>query len=353
MNIRKRLRASSLVSNIYYGLGIDNLPVILGTKTYDASLNQTIDKYLPNAEPELKNGIKRDIKQCYLKYKISPTEFFLFGFQNLSPEDRKTYLSDKFIYMTMGKAVGRKLHDEQLEDKYNFYQLTKAYFNRKAILVSSQKDREQFDDLALSKHDIILKPNSSACGSGISVAHIHSKEESKLVFDRIVRQGGAWIVEELIHQSSQMASWNPTCVNTIRVSSFLGDKGFHVLCPFIRTGRRGSVVDNGGQGGLYAAIDEQTGLIITNGKDELCNVYVEHPDSHIVYKGWQVPQWEDLLSLTKEIHSLFPKHKYIGWDFAHTDNGWVLIEGNWGEFIAQQSTMERGYKQEFLEYIDY
>ena len=25
-------------------------------------------------------------------------------------------------------------------------------------------------------------------------------------------------------------------------------------------------------------------------------------------------------------------HIYVGWDFALTDNGWVLIEGNWGQF---------------------
>lgn len=351
MDIRKLLRSNSLFSSIYYGLRVDNVPVVFGTKNYDVSLNRVIEKYLPGIGNEQKESIKKDIKQCYLRYKISPTEYFLFNFKKLSPDVRETYISDKYIYMTMGKVVGRKYHDEQLEDKYNFYQLTKNYFKRKAILVKSSKDRDQFDDFVLNAHDIIIKPNTSACGHGIEVAHIYSEGESKLLFDRLCVRGDAYIVEELIHQSKTMASWNPSCVNTIRVSSFLGEKGFHVLCPFIRTGRKGSVVDNGGQGGLYAAIDEISGEVITNGKDEMCNVYVEHPDSHIVYKGWKVPQWEELMSLTKEIHQLFPKHKYIAWDFAHTDNGWVLIEGNWGEFIAQQSTMERGYKKEFLEFI--
>lgn len=351
MDIRKLLRSNSLFSTIYYSLRIDNVPVVFGTKNYNESLNKVIEKYLPGIGNEQKESIKKDLKRCYLHYKISPTEYFLFNFQKLSPDVRETYLSDKFIYMTLGKAVGRKYHDEQLEDKYNFYQLTKNYFKRKAILVKSSNDREQFDDFALSAHNIIIKPNTSACGNGIDVVHVHSKDESELVFNRIMQNGGQWIVEELIQQSDRMSSWNSTCVNTIRVSSFFGEKGFHVLCPFIRTGRKGSVVDNGGQGGLYAAIDENSGEVITNGKDEMCNVYIEHPDSHVVYKGWKVPQWDELMSLTKEIHQLFPKHKYIGWDFAHTNNGWVLIEGNWGEFIAQQSTMERGYKKEFLEFI--
>lgn len=350
-DIRKKLRSSSLVSKIYYVLHIDDLPIVLGANTYKKHIEEVIEKYAKSLDKKTKESLKKDIDQCYLKYKISPTEYFLFNFRNLPEEERAEYLSDKFIYMTMGKVVGRKLHDEQLENKYNFYQLTKPFFKRKAMLIGSQNDRKPFEEFTKEISDVIIKPNTSACGNGIFLEHIHSIAESQAVFDKVLRMGGEWIVEELIHQSDKLASWNSSCVNTVRVSSFLGNEGFFVLCPFLRTGRKGAVVDNGGQGGLYAAIDPETGRVATNGKDELCNVYLEHPDSHVVYKGWQVPQWESLMKLTKEVHRLLPKHKYIGWDFAHTDDGWVLIEGNWGEFIAQQSTMERGYKKEFVKYV--
>lgn len=352
-DLRKWLRSSNLVSNFYYGLHIDDLPVVLGTESYEKTVNEAIRRYLPNATELERRKIKKDIKGCYLKYKVSPTEYFLFDFRNKKPEQRKEYLADKFIYMTMAKVVGRKWHDEQLEDKFNFYQLAKDYFKRDVMLVSSEMDRVNFEEFSLEVKDIIIKPNSSACGNGIHVAHVHTKEEANNVFNETIKSGGEWIVEEFIHQSEEMASWNSSSVNTIRISSFLNGRGFFVLCPFIRTGRKGAVVDNGGQGGLYAAIDPNTGVILTNGKDELCNVYCEHPDSHIVYKGWQIPQWNDLLKLTEEVHrQKFPKHRYIGWDFAHTDKGWVLVEGNWGEFIAQQSTMERGYKKEFMKLIN-
>lgn len=350
-NLRKWLRSSTLVSNLYYGLHIDDLPVVLGLKTYNNAIVEAIEKYLPNVTDKERVIIKKDIKRCYLKYKISPTEYFLFNFKSLLPNQRSEYLSDKTIYMTMGKIVGRKLHDKQLEDKYNFYQIAQKYFYRKALLIASANDYKVFEDFVTETHDVIIKPNSSACGNGIRVEHIHNRNEAMMVFSDIIKKGNSWIVEELIQQSDEMASWNQTSVNTIRISSFLNEKGFFILCPFIRTGRRGAVVDNGGQGGLYAAIDAKTGVIITNGKDELCNVYKEHPDSHIIYKGWQVPQWDKLVLLTEKVHSLFPKHRYVGWDFAHTKEGWVLIEGNWGEFIAQQSTMGKGYKKEFLDLL--
>ena len=41
-----------------------------------------------------------------------------------------------------------------------------------------------------------------------------------------------------------------------------------------------------------------------------------------------------------------PNHKYIAYDFAHTDNGWVMLEGNFGQFIGQFAT-KKGLKSKF------
>lgn len=349
----KTLRASKLVSYLYYGLHIDDLPVLLNSKGYHKSLDGILQRYVSEKElldfAYIKN-LKKDIRQSYLKYKISPTEYFLFNFRNNAVK-REEYISDKFIYMIMGKVMDRRLHDDELENKYGFYKLTASLFKREVMLVKSKDDYDAFVGFATQLGEVIVKPNASACGNGIKVFAINSETDVKEAFNYMVESGGEWIVEELIKQSKELASWNESSVNTIRISSFLAEKGFHILCPFIRTGRKGSIVDNCGQGGVYAAVDENTGKIITNGKDECYNVYESHPDSHITYKGWQVPDWNELLKLTEQVHNMMPKHKYIGWDFAHTDKGWILIEGNWGEFVAQQSAMEKGYKKEFLEYL--
>ena len=54
-----------------------------------------------------------------------------------------------------------------------------------------------------------------------------------------------------------------------------------------------------------------------------------------------------------KIHESLPDyHKYVGFDFALTkDKGWVLVEGNWGDFICQQACLERGLKKEFMSLI--
>ena len=42
-----------------------------------------------------------------------------------------------------------------------------------------------------------------------------------------------------------------------------------------------------------------------------------------------------------------PSVKYIGWDFAHTDDGWVIIEGNGrSQMIGPQTVFKRGIKAE-------
>lgn len=145
--------------------------------------------------------------------------------------------------------------------------------------------------------------------------------------------------------------WNDSCINTVRLPCFYSNGKFHVLNPFLRTGRKGAVVDNAGAGGIFACLDEETGVVVTDGINESNRFYKSHPDSGIVYKGWQVPKWDELLNLAEQIFKeCLPEHKYIGFDFALTDTGWVLIEGNWGQFVGQYAS-RKGVKQQFIKYL--
>ena len=65
-----------------------------------------------------------------------------------------------------------------------------------------------------------------------------------------------------------------------------------------------------------------------------------------------MPQWKELLSTVEEVHrKCMPSHIYIGWDFALTENGWVLIEGNWGQLVNQYVD-KVGLKKKFMEYMN-
>ncbi len=60
---------------------------------------------------------------------------------------------------------------------------------------------------------------------------------------------------------------------------------------------------------------------------------VAHEFSH-----QQLPGWEQAVKTAQKAHLLFPNIKTIGWDLAITDQGIVLIEGNfnWGVAVHQQ-----------------
>lgn len=290
-----------------------------------------------------------DIKRCFYKYKTTPLEYFLFQLRNKTTEERENYLSDSMIMKYAADKNGRKIHDIELNDKYNFYKINQQYFKREAILFNKSTSFKEFQTFALKTKHVIAKPNKAALGSGVEIFTINTNKDAENVYNHLKNSSCTeYIIEELIIQNKEMSVWNYSSVNTIRINSFLSNDKFNILCPFIRTGRKGSIVDNGGQGGIFASIDKNTGRINTVGMDEKGNSYLKHPDSGIDYFGWQVPKWVELIRVSEEIHRNMPKHAYVGWDFALTDGGWVLIEGNWGEFVCQQMTNKHGFKREFL-----
>ncbi len=77
-----------------------------------------------------------------------------------------------------------------------------------------------------------------------------------------------------------------------------------------------------------ASIDSETGILRTNGIDESNNEYARHPDTGIPIKGFKIPQWEEAVDLAKKLACVVPTNRYIGWDLALTDHGWVMVEGN-------------------------
>ena len=353
LSFRKRLRQSSIVRSLYYDFGLANLMVFAGIGGFERQINAAFSQFLSKGERQdinLLRRLRKDIKQCYYRYKTTPSEYFLFKFREKSAEERSTYLSDSAIMSIAAKTISRRLHDEELENKYNFYKLNHPFFKRDAILISGEGDKHLFNEFALRKN-LIAKPNTGSVGSGIMVFHLQDDVDREEAWKKMMAAEGEWIVEELVVQNKEMAIWNESSVNTIRINSFLHGDKFEILCPFIRTGRKGSFVDNGGQGGLFASIDSLTGNICTVGMDEYQREYEKHPDSGITFPGWQVPYWEDLLKTAEAVHRNMSNHIYVSWDFALTDKGWVLIEGNWGEFVAQQLTNKRGFKADFLKCI--
>lgn len=353
--LRNYLRRNRFVRFLYFDCHFADIPILLGIGQFKRDMRQALNEFL--SEDKLLNqiyiqSISKDIKSCYFRYKTTPQEYFLFKLEGKSRNERQRYLSDHMIMKLVANKSGRKIHDVELNDKYSFYLINKSYFRREAIYFDSSTTFDTFRQYTLSSRKFIAKPNSAALGHGVEIFTVETAKDAEAFFKCLKRKGADYILEDIIIQDPNMAVWNSSSVNTIRINSFLNNDKFNAAFPFIRTGRKGSIVDNGGQGGIFASIDIHTGEICTDGMDEKGNTYKGHPDSKVIYRGWQIPKWKELLQLTEQIHRNMPKHRYVSWDFAFTNDGWVLIEGNWGEFVCQQMTYNQGLKKEFISLLN-
>ena len=117
-------------------------------------------------------------------------------------------------------------------------------------------------------------------------------------------------------------------------------------------GMGGSSVDNMSSGGLAVMIDPQTGIVYTTGRDYLNNIHIYHPDTGVQLVGFQMPEWDKLLELLKEVANVIPEVRWVGWDFAYTNKGWSFVEGNSRPGIATAQISEYNGKKELFKYME-
>lgn len=301
---------------------------------------------------EQKERTRKDMLFCYFAYGFTPTEYFVFRLEHKSDMERKEFISSR-LRMVFRCKMNNILQADLFNDKAKTYEFFKPYYHRDAISISRQRDLLLFRRF-VEKHPVFVKKAVyEAQGNGVSLVDSQSCGMTvEMLFQSIVNSG-RHILEERLIQTTELSAFNESSVNTIRAITFNTKHGIRVPYCTIRTGKPGAFVDNGGAGGIQACIDFQTGRIITDGFDESGNEYVSHPSSGTVFKGYQLPDWKQLQSLLKNIALKVPLIRFIGWDLAHTKDGWTIVEGNENCYIiAQQMIRDKGMKREFEKLMD-
>ena len=325
---------------------------LLGGKTRNVVMGKTTlqEKYKECCEKFGTATVEQhdhDILSCYIIYGIDPVEYFLFNFKDLKHDERRQFLSDRERMYGSLNVMSWSTFDE-LKEKDTFYQMAGKFFGRDVCIVKPLGDKTAFYDFVKRQPRFFAKPIDGTYGQGAGIFDISDYASADAAFDTFAKEG-SWMLEEIIAQDSRLAAFNTSSVNTIRVPSFMTLDGHHqILNPTIRTGREGFVVDNAGAGGVTAMIDVKTGVIATEGIDKKYHRYEKHPDSGIPFKGTQIPMWEELVKTAEAVHRSLPaRHRYVGFDFALSTKGWVLIEGNWGQLIGSQTASQKGVRYEF------
>lgn len=315
--------------------------------------NKTIESILKNApdcrglSSEQQKVMRTDMLFCRFAYGFIPHEYICFHLMDKTADMRKQYVSEsdhmRYIY-TMNDPVDIMIFN----DKMKTYEKFGVYYHREVISIESPEDYIRFEKFVKTHPVFVKKQVYESCGNSIERIDINScgKTLDELFADFLSQE--KVILEELVRQGETTAIFNPSSVNTIRCITFNTKDGIKAPYCFMKIGRAGSFVDNGGAGGILVGIDEITGITNTAGVDELRNVYDIHPDSGVQFSGHQLPEWDKMLAICKEMAEKIPSVPFIGWDLAYTDkNEWVVIEGNgMSQFIGPQTIWQRGIKSE-------
>ncbi|MCR5182209.1 MAG: hypothetical protein K6D56_04250 [Clostridia bacterium] len=302
-----------------------------------------------------------DIFYCTVRYGSGHVDYEAFRMYEKNSKQRNEIL-------TVGK--NNKLYKQFNDLRYINYFESKAMFNKKFnayvkrdwMLVGEGimygqtqgtalpeearvegRGSEAFREFLKDKEYIIAKPLGLSCGTGIEKIKVSDWDVNEL-YEHLVKDSKP-LVEEVVRQHPTMDLLCSTSVNTIRVITILKDGEARIVAGGIRMGQNGIFVDNFNAGGIGVVYDLKTGVVISDGYDKQRRVYKTVPESGVTLKGFQIPLWDEVVSLVKEASLVVPQVGYVGWDVAiSADRGPLLIEGNSypGQDNAQEPDLDAG-----------
>ena len=319
------------------------------TAAVDAKIEEIFRLAPVYAQRRDREALRTDMRFCRYAYGFQPDEYEVFGLEGKDMAQRRAYVSDieryRYVY-----RVNDIIDIGLYFDKYETYKAFAPYYCREAIYIEKPAHFKRFQQF-VRRHPVFVKKRVEL-SKGDSVALVDSTApgfDLKGCFDSMIAEG-RHILEEKIVQSAGMAALNPSSVNTVRCITFNTRAGMRVAYCFLKVGTGGSFVDNGGAGGILIGIDKDSGKLNTDGFDEFGARYAQHPSTGTAFKDYQLPEWKTMIGLCKELSAKTPTVRYIGWDMAHTKDGWVVVEGNGsGQLIGPQIVWERGVKAEVEE----
>lgn len=210
------------------------------------------------------------------------------------------------------------------DDKHLLYDYFRGYIHRDWLSLENCTE-EDIAAFLLRNEYFLIKPCVSSRGKGIS--KFCSKD---LVPEDFIREylGKDFVAEAFIRQHSALSAINPTSVNTVRIVTAARHGRMTMIGGGLRCGGSTDFVDNFHHGGAAYPIDMDSGIItepgITlDGLNIIC-----HPSTQHIMPGFQIPHWEKLTETIRSAALHNPRVGYVGWDFAITEDGVELIEGN-------------------------
>lgn len=189
----------------------------------------------------------------------------------------------------------------------------------------------------ISKEEAILKMDSLDkffikpsvdSGSGKNCRIVHHEEWEKEKEQIFKDYNKDFIVQEVLHNSEDLARLNPTSCNTFRVITYILDNKIYHMPLVLRMGRNGKYLDNAHQGGIFIGVSED-GHLGKQAVTEFNEKYFVHPDSQITFENYHIENVDKIIEAAHQLQALIPHVGCVHWDLTIGDQGEViLMEGN-------------------------
>lgn len=177
---------------------------------------------------------------------------------------------------------------------------------------------------------VVLKPSVATMG-GANVRIFQNgggkwrdvKTGETLDFALLEKVGGDnFILQKALSQHEFMNQFNPTSVNTVRLSVYksVADDLCHVTQAVMRIGRKDSVVDNGSAGGMFVGVDKRDGRLRDRVCSEVGEVRTEFNGMDFS-RSYRVPQWPDIVDFAERVCAFVPQQRLFALDVALCADG--------------------------------
>lgn len=266
-----------------------------------------------------------DILWCAVRYGAGYYDYLMFGFYDMNGRERDTYLT-----RVRNKKVQEIMNDiaysDEFDDKLRFNENFAEFLGRRTL----NGETATVDDLTAfldGQEAIFAKINHGDCGRGVEKLYVKDFESPAAMLDYI-KENKLVVLEQVLRQHEDMARLHPASVNTMRILTDLVNDTVHIAYITVKMGRGGGVCDNSGQGGILCRVDIESGKICSPATDDYFNVYDRHPDTGVVFQGYQLPMVQEAVALAKRAARKVPQVGHVGWDIAITPDGPAIIEGN-------------------------
>lgn len=218
-----------------------------------------------------------------------------------------------------------------------------------------------YDDainVCANKDELFVKPSHETSGGKgaklLKMKGMSASEKVELIKNELGGRDRDYVVQECLHQHPVMAQFNPTSINTFRITTLMLNGRFSLGSIVLRFGKNGSTVDNWGAGGIMTMVYPD-GTINSVGHDIHLNEYTHN--GTCVFADCSIPQMPEILRLVEKAHrENFSICKFIGWDIMINENGEpVIIELNSSQpgVIGEQLVAGPIFGDRTQEVIDY